>query len=146
MLNNLSYGWTIIFLYITAQFSFFQVQESLWVTKYIISRLSINLKCFASPQRRVMVPLSGHQGFTQKFGIALSWDKAFQPLLTAISLCWRPVEPSTERSVLKESGERQSAWPASRKQSPAFLAGTQSGVCGLGLSQTCLHLNPGSFP
>ena len=62
------------------------------------------LESFASFQRRVTVPLSG---------IALSWEKAFQPLLTALSLYRRPVEPGAERNVLKEGREQHSVWPAS---------------------------------
>lgn len=48
-----------------------------------------------------MVPLSRHKGSTQPFGIALSLEKAFQALLTAISLCWRPVGSGTEKKCLE---------------------------------------------
>ena len=90
-----------------------------------------------------MVPLSGHKGSTQKFGIALSWERAFQTLLTAIiSLCWRPVE----LGCWKKCPEREQGPAMCLKScpglplgpSPVSPAGTQDGICSLGFCMQCL--------
>lgn len=110
MLNHPSYGWIITFFYIPAQFSLFQVRESLWVTNYIINSLSINLESSAGPQTRVMVPVSGTKDPPRHLGLLWAWRRPSSP-------CWQ-LSPSVGDQwslALRECLERkQSALPDSR--------------------------------